>query len=165
MSRDLHFEFTYPHAPERVWRAITDSAAIARWLMPNDFEPVVGREFHFRTTPRGGWDGTVKCKVLEVSPPRTLAYSWVGGGIDTVVTIRLVPEAGGTKLTLDHAGFAGFRGFMASKFMGSGWKSRILGKRLPAVLNYVDDTGFHPPADGIIPGCESEKEAGMEARR
>lgn len=156
MSHDLHFEFTYPHPPERVWHAITDSAAIARWLMPNDFEPVVGREFHFRTTPRGQWDGTVSCKVLEVAPPRTLAYSWTGGGLDTVVTFRLLRVAEGTKLTLDHTGFAGERGIMASKFMGEGWKSRILAMRLPAVLNFVDDTGFHAPADGVIPGCESE---------
>lgn len=156
MSHDLRFEFTYPHAPERVWSAITDSAAIARWLMPNDFEPVVGREFHFRTTPRGEWDGTVTCKVLEVNPPRTLAYTWTGGGLDTVVTFRLTPEGKGTKLTLEHRGFAGERGIMASKFMGEGWKSQILGTRLPAVLNFVDDAGFHPPADGVIPGCESE---------
>jgi uncharacterized protein YndB with AHSA1/START domain len=161
---DLRFEFSYPHPPERVWRAITDSKAIAYWLMPNDFQPVVGHEFHFRTTPRGAWDGTVACKVLEVTPPRKLAYSWAGGGIDTVVTFNLAPEAGGTKLTLEHTGFRGFRGFMASKMMGGGWKSRILAKRLPATLNFVDDAGFHPPADGVIPGCESEKEV-AEAKR
>jgi hypothetical protein len=28
---------------------------------------------------------------------------------------------------------------------------------LPATLEFVDDAGFHPPADGVIPGCESEK--------
>jgi uncharacterized protein YndB with AHSA1/START domain len=102
--------------------------------------------------------------VLEVTPPRTLAYSWVGGGINTVVTFHLTPEAGGTKLTLEHTGFAGFRGFIASKMMGGGWKSRILAKRLPAVLDFVDDAGFHPPADGVIPGCEGEKEV-QETKR
>jgi uncharacterized protein YndB with AHSA1/START domain len=154
---DLHFEITYPHAQGRVWRALTDKAAISRWLMQTDFEPVAGREFYFKATPRGSWDGNVKCRVIEVSPEHTLSYSWTGGGIDTVVTFRLESVAAGTKVTLDHTGFRGFRGFMASKMMGGGWKSRILGKRLPAVLNFVDDAGFHPPADGVIPGCESEK--------
>ncbi len=65
MSRGLHFEFIYKHSPQRVWRALTDSAAIARWLMPNDFQPVVGHKFQLRTKPRPGFDGIVKCEVLD----------------------------------------------------------------------------------------------------
>jgi len=42
MKRDLRFEAVYDHPIERVWRAITDSQAIAQWLMKNDFEPRVG---------------------------------------------------------------------------------------------------------------------------
>jgi uncharacterized protein YndB with AHSA1/START domain len=30
-------EVVYAHPPGRVWRALTDSAALADWLMPNDF--------------------------------------------------------------------------------------------------------------------------------
>jgi uncharacterized protein YndB with AHSA1/START domain len=80
MSRGLHFEFIYKHSPQRVWRALTDSAAIARWLMPNDFQPVVGHKFQLRTKPRPGFDGIVKCEVLEMDAPRRLSYSWKGGG-------------------------------------------------------------------------------------
>lgn len=32
---ELQFEVTYPHTPERVWRALTDPKALAAWLMPN----------------------------------------------------------------------------------------------------------------------------------
>ena len=54
---ELLFEVTYPHSPERVWRALTDPKALAAWLMPNDFAPVVGHRFTFRApqapTPPG----------------------------------------------------------------------------------------------------------------
>ncbi len=33
------------HAPAKVWRALTDSAAIGQWLMPNDFRAEVGARF------------------------------------------------------------------------------------------------------------------------
>ena len=33
------------HPIERVWRALTDREALAQWLMPNDFEPVVGHSW------------------------------------------------------------------------------------------------------------------------
>jgi len=57
MSYEITLEQTYPHPPERVWRALTDSAALAEWLMPNDFEPRVGHKFRFRSKPMPGWRG------------------------------------------------------------------------------------------------------------
>jgi uncharacterized protein YndB with AHSA1/START domain len=50
MNRDLRFEVTYPHPPEKVWRALTDPQAIAQWLMKNNFEARVGHKFQFRAT-------------------------------------------------------------------------------------------------------------------
>jgi uncharacterized protein YndB with AHSA1/START domain len=44
-SQSIIREVFYPHAPERVWRALTDSAVIAKWLMPNTFEPKLGAQF------------------------------------------------------------------------------------------------------------------------
>ena len=35
----------YPHSIEDVWTAITDARALAEWLMPNDFQPVLGSKF------------------------------------------------------------------------------------------------------------------------
>ncbi|MFU8853255.1 SRPBCC family protein [Micromonospora sp. SL1-18] len=40
------------HPPAKVWRALTDSDLLARWLMPNDFGPVPGHRFTFHTAPR-----------------------------------------------------------------------------------------------------------------
>jgi hypothetical protein len=30
---------------------------IEEWLMKNDFQPVVGHRFNFRTTPMAHWNG------------------------------------------------------------------------------------------------------------
>ena len=65
MARDLHFEFIYPHPPERVWAAITSSEAMSQWLMPNDFQLVVGHRFQFRTKPAPGFDGIVHCEAAS----------------------------------------------------------------------------------------------------
>jgi uncharacterized protein YndB with AHSA1/START domain len=150
MKRDLHLEWTYPHAPEHVWQALTNADAMSQWLMPNDFLPVVGHHFRFRTKPAPGFDGIVQCEVLEVSPPKRLSYSWAGGGIDTKLTWTLTPVPEGTRVTLDHTGFEGLRGLLISRILGKGWGSKILPTNLSAVLARWDGTGPVPP----IPGQE-----------
>lgn len=134
MKRDLRFEVFLPHPPEEVWEMLTDSTALAEWLMPNDFAPVVGHEFQFRDKPQPGWDGIVRCKVLEVSPPRRLAYTWMSSAIDTVVEWNLQAETGGTRLVVEHQGFRGIRGLLISSMLSKGWKSQILGRKLPAAM-------------------------------
>jgi uncharacterized protein YndB with AHSA1/START domain len=128
MRRDLHFEVVYPHAPERVWRALTDPRAMAEWLMDNNFAPRVGHHFQFRTAPAPGFDGIVHCEVLEVDEPRRLSYSWRGGWQrgPTIVTWTLEPVAEGTRVLLDHSGFEGIGGLALSAMLGRGWRSKIL---------------------------------------
>ncbi|MGH7554652.1 MAG: SRPBCC family protein [Longimicrobiales bacterium] len=121
MRRDLHFEMYYPHAPEKVWRALTDRRAIERWLMPDDFEPRVGHRFRFVSKPTGGWDGIVNCEVLELEPNRRLVYTWKTNMLDTQVAFTLEPDGTGTRLRVDHTGFDGFRAWMVSLLMGGGW--------------------------------------------
>lgn len=136
MARKIRFEALYPYPREQVWVALTDPAAIAEWLMPNDFEPKVGHRFNFTTKPAPGFDGIVHAEVLEVKPPHRLAYSWKGGGIDTIVTWDLAAEGDNTRLIMEQAGFAGIRGFMISKILGAGWK-RMVHERLPAAAARV----------------------------
>ena len=127
MTRDLVFETVYPHPPERVWGALTDPRALAEWLMPNDFAPRVGHTFQFRTRPQPGFDGIVHCTVLELDPPRRLAYSWQGGPLaqPTIVTwtLEAIPE--GTHLRLEHKGFAGAAGLAVSFLLGRGWRGLV----------------------------------------
>lgn len=134
-KRDIVVEGVLPHPPEVVWTALTSAELIGRWLMPNDFAPVIGRRFTFRTKPMGSWDRVVHCAVIEVVPNRKLVYSWNGGAddnpkygskLDTIVTWTLTPVAGGTKLRLVHAGFRSPGNDFAFDAMSPGW-GRVLG--------------------------------------
>jgi uncharacterized protein YndB with AHSA1/START domain len=127
----IHVDEFLSHPAGRVWRALTDPELIARWLMPNDFKPVVGHRFTFRTdpVPQGGFDGIVHGEVLAVEPERLLRIAWRGGPtLDTTVTWTLVPEGTGTRLFLAHEGFdpdSPMEQF-ARRSMGGGWRTRIM---------------------------------------
>jgi uncharacterized protein YndB with AHSA1/START domain len=107
-TESISFEFDLQHAPEKVWRALTDPALLAEWLLPVvDLKLMPGAAFRFRAPPQVGWDGTVNCRFLEIEAQRKLSYTWVVGDmeIDTVVTFTLTPTASGTRLSLVHTGF------------------------------------------------------------
>jgi uncharacterized protein YndB with AHSA1/START domain len=133
-SQSIVVEYDLRHPPERVWRAITEAGLIARWLMNNDFSPVVGHRFTFKAQPMPGWDGIVHCEVREVIPNERLVYTWCGGSddlttygsrLDTVVTWTLSPtSSGGTLLRLEHAGFLPKNAF-AFETMGKGWRGKL----------------------------------------
>ncbi len=124
------------HPPAKVWRALTDADRIARWLMPNDFLPVVGHRFTFRTEARPGFDGIVRCEVLELEPERRMRWSWRGGTLDSTVTWTLTPEGHGTRLFLRHEGFDPDDPLQrqALEMMGRGWRSHLM-RRLEAELD------------------------------
>lgn len=127
----IHVDEFLPHPPQRVWRALTDPERLARWLMPNDFQPTVGHRFTFRTqpVPGTGFDGIVQCQVIELDPERLLRISWgSSNGIDTTVTWRLHPEGRGTRLFLDHEGFDPDDPLaqQARQIMGGGWRSHVM---------------------------------------
>ena len=152
MAQKIEFEAFYPFAPDEVWVALTDSKAMDDWLMPNDFEPVIGHRFNFRTKPAPGFDGVVYCEVLELEAPRRVAYSWRGGGIDTIVSFSLAPAAGGTRMTMEQSGFTGLRGAIIKLMLKSGWK-RMIEVRLRAAAACVKDGVY--AADGLVPGCDT----------
>jgi uncharacterized protein YndB with AHSA1/START domain len=107
-TRTLVVERLMPHPPEKVWRALTQTALLEDWLMKNDFEPTVGRSFSFRTQPMPHWDGVVECEVLAIEPHKRLSYSWNAGGgkgLQTTVTWTLTAVAGGTHLRMEQSGF------------------------------------------------------------
>jgi uncharacterized protein YndB with AHSA1/START domain len=105
-TRALVVERVIAHPPEKIWRALTQGALLEEWLMKNDFQPVVGARFSFRTEPMPHWDGVVDCEVLAVEPHRHLAYRWnAAGGLATTVTWTLTPVEGGTRLRMEQEGF------------------------------------------------------------
>jgi uncharacterized protein YndB with AHSA1/START domain len=83
---------------QKVWDAVSTSDGISSWLMPNDFEPEVGHEFHIQSP-----FGPSPCKVLELDPPHMLSFSW---DTDGWVVSFLLKEAGDqTEFTLIHGGW------------------------------------------------------------
>ena len=105
----LVVERVFPHAPEKLWRALTESTLLAEWMMNNDFEPVPGRQFQFRADPQPHWNGIVDCEVLTVEPLRSLSYNWGTGGAESglqwVVLFTLTPTDAGTNLRMEQSGF------------------------------------------------------------
>jgi uncharacterized protein YndB with AHSA1/START domain len=109
MTKSIRREILIPQAREQVWRSLTESAALAEWMYPNDFEPRVGHHFTFRVppNPKARFDGIdIHCEVLECEPPSRLAYSWAGGTlVNTQVSFQLEPDDAGTRLVFEHSGF------------------------------------------------------------
>ncbi|BAM90791.1 conserved hypothetical protein [Bradyrhizobium oligotrophicum S58] len=134
-TQGIVVEEIFPHAPEVIWKALTNGELIGRWLMaPTGFEAVVGNRFTFQTTPAGRWDGTIHCEVLEVAPNERLSYAWKGGHdsnvgygapLETVVTFSLSRAETGTRLRLVHSGFVLPANETAYRKMSEGWKKVV----------------------------------------
>jgi len=135
-TQQIVVDDVFPHAPETIWKTLTDGELMGRWLgmTPTGFEPVKGRRFTYQTTAAGAWDGVIQCEVLEVIPNQRLAYSWRGGHegntgygsrLDTVVTFTLSKTENGTRLSLVHSGFVLPQNEIAFTNMGGGWKKVV----------------------------------------
>lgn len=134
-TRKIVVDEIFPHAPETIWKTLTDDTLMGRWIMePKGFAPVVGNRFTYQTTPAGAWDGTIHCEVLRVVPNELFSYAWKGGDagnvgygapLDTVVTFTLTEVAGGTRLHLVHEGFVLPRNDSAYEKMSNGWQKVI----------------------------------------
>ena len=133
-AETLSIEFDLDHAPERVWRALTDPGLLAEWLLPVvdlDLELEPGTAFTFKTQPQPGWDGTVNCRFVEIEAERKLSYTWVVGDIDTVVTFTLTPTPSGTRLSLVQSGF---RPDQKQNFAGARYGWKMMGGKLVDLL-------------------------------
>jgi uncharacterized protein YndB with AHSA1/START domain len=141
-------EKVLPYLPERIWRTLTRSDLIAKWLMPNDFEPVVGYRFTFKTKPMGDWDGIVHCEVLQCEAPVLLRYSWKGGTdsnsdygsrLNSEVTWTLTKVEGGTHLKMVHDGFMFPGNRFAYDAMAPGW-----GRVMDSIMRVTSEAEVTP---------------------
>jgi uncharacterized protein YndB with AHSA1/START domain len=145
-AQEIVVDEVFPHAPETIWKMLTSSDLIGRWMMvPNGFAPAKGQPFTFQTTPAGSWDGVIHCRVLEVTTNERLVYAWKGGHdantgygspLDTVVTWTLsrVPE--GTRLRLVHSGFVTPKNDSAHRTMSEGWTKVV--RNIGTIANEQD---------------------------
>ena len=133
-SESISFEFDLHHAPEKVWRALTDPGLLAEWLLPViDLKLELGAAFTFKTQPYPGWDGIVNCRILEIEAHRKLRYTWVVGNmeLDTVVTFTLTPTSSGTRLSLVQSGF---KPDQKQNFGGARYGWKMMGGKLVDLL-------------------------------
>jgi uncharacterized protein YndB with AHSA1/START domain len=143
MTKIIKHHFFFPQPKETVWEYLTKAELLEQWLMPNDFEPVVGRDFYFKTKaiPAMNFDGMCHCKVLDVIPFEKLSYSWKGGPgngdilLDTIVVWNLTSTDEGTNLFLEHSGFGKEEHANFFPGMTDGWVKnvqKILNRLTPA---------------------------------
>ena len=136
MLDQIRIKKEYPYPPDRIWFALTDTTALEKWFLPNDFVAEVGSTFTFRDKPAPGFDGIIRGEVLTSDPPERLVYTWRGGSIATEVEFNLsLTTTGGTLLHLEHRGFSGLvNKLMVRNILALGWRRNLLGRRLPAYL-------------------------------
>jgi uncharacterized protein YndB with AHSA1/START domain len=125
-TRSVVIEKELTHPPGKIWRALTQGPLIKEWMMENDFQPVVGHKFSFRSTPVPNWNGVIESKVLVVEPNKKLSYSWGALGLESVVVWTLVATKSGTLLRMEHSGF---RPDQEAAYKGAnyGWRKFIGG--------------------------------------
>jgi len=153
---EIHIVRDYPHAPSKVWRAVTDPDLIPYWTSTGrggravGFRPVVGDRFQLVAKPMPGWRGIVDCEVLEVREQELLRYTWVGteGEQPSHVEYRLEGTATGTRFTFHHTGFVGVGGFVTAKVLGA-VRARMLTVGLPALLDELDGSGSLRPGTAL----------------
>lgn len=97
-------------APATVWRWFESESALREWWGTPDLEIDLEVGGSFSLT---GQDGATRITghVLELDPEQRLVLSWLEEGTGWIHPARLLfllePSGGGTRVTLQHDGFAG----------------------------------------------------------
>ncbi|MBP3963153.1 SRPBCC family protein [Paenibacillus lignilyticus] len=123
MSFTLNLDYQYTAPIEKVWSALTDPTKLAKWVMENDFKPVVGHRFQFRQKPTEYWDGIVEGEVLIVDEPSKLSYTW-GTGQEKHTVTWTVQDLGDGKvnLHLEQTGISNEQALNGAKY---GWGAML----------------------------------------
>ena len=134
---------------EKVWAALTVPERLADWLAAASIEPDlrVGARFTLQFAMN---DFRVAGEIVELDPPRLIAWTWPGpdAGASTppgVVRFELAPDGEGCVLTLTDGGAGNIHPNQAA-----GWHTHLEG--LPGA------------ADGVFTAWDREVEAVHEAR-
>lgn len=112
MSESVVLDVEMNSPIDQVWHALTDADTLSKWMMftTDDFQPVVGHTFQFRSDA-GGWNIAITCEVQDVDEPHRLAYTWVTEGQgghphSTIVTWTLSERGDGvTQVHFEQHGF------------------------------------------------------------
>src|SRR5512142_3170867 len=133
----LRFTRRLAHAPDKVWRALTEPQHLAAWFPSSiDGERAAGAVLRFRF-PESAATDPIEGRMLAYDPPRLMEFAWGGD----VLRFELEPDGTGTKLTLrdtlddlgkaarDAAGWHECLDILGASLDGAG--QRALGTRWP----------------------------------
>ncbi len=98
---------------ERVFRAWTDAALLARWFAPSGTQPVgveahaaAGGSYRIGMRDADGVTSYVSGKYLQVVPPERLVFTWAWESdppeAESLVTIEFFEQGGATRVRLRH---------------------------------------------------------------
>lgn len=83
LAGPIVIERTFNAPIAKVWKAITDPAEMKQWYLDlPEFKPEIGHEFEFTGGSDGGKQYRHLCKVIGVSPEKSLTYTWRYDGYD-----------------------------------------------------------------------------------
>ncbi len=99
-TKSVVVEREFPHSPEKIWRALTETHLLEEWLLQNDFKPIVGHRFALDAE----W-GKVEGEVLAIEPNKMISYTWGDHELKSTVTWTLTPTSTGTVLRMEQTGF------------------------------------------------------------
>src|SRR5580698_161789 len=107
----LKIQRLLPGPVERVWAYLTESDLRRQWLAAGQMEMKIGAPFELvwrndeLTDPPGqrpngfGEERRMQTRIIELDPPRKLAFAWDGGGD---VSFELEPKGNQVLLTVIH---------------------------------------------------------------
>ncbi|MBC6471169.1 SRPBCC domain-containing protein [Actinomadura alba] len=133
----VRLERRLAHAPEKVWRAVTEPAEMAHWFPARvETEPKVGAAMRFTFE---GADDTTEGEIIEFDPPKVFAFRWNGD----VLRLEIVPDGPGCRLLFSHVLSEETGGALSAGRNAAGWVQCL--RALTARL----DGGPHeaPPED------------------
>lgn len=125
MSLTLSLDFQFTTTIEKVWSALTDSIKLGKWIMANDFKPVVGHRFQFRTQATEYWNGIIEGEVLVVDEPNRLSYTFASGEEHTVTWTLQELGDGKVNLHLEQTGISNAQALGGAKYGWTNWSGEL----------------------------------------
>ena len=118
-SRGVEVRRLLNASPVKVFAAFADKLLVAQWLRPSPDVKLTVLELDFRPggTYRFAYDVSDAQRMVvggtfrTIEPPSRIVFSWLieppdeHAGIDSEVTVMLVPHGSSTELTIRHANF------------------------------------------------------------
>lgn len=129
--------------PAKVWRYVASEAGLRSWFAGNiRFEPQVGAPVAFEEH-----GGELRGRVTALEPERKLAFTWTELGSPgwprepepLLLTIELLPEHGGTRVTITHAGFENLPEAIRPSQYASYQRGWAYGTTLPGLKQIIEE--------------------------